>query len=125
MARFSGLEIEPYIVLEGRILYNAFASPDFLWSDHGLPWSATTVRLSVSGKVLARCAHSRSAAFTRGYAASTFLASSAFGISRGLGLDTLKRAKAHAPMVAAPQAKAPSPSHEERPEKIPRKQFAP
>ena len=35
MARFSGLEIEPYIVLEGRILSNAFASRDFLWSDHG------------------------------------------------------------------------------------------
>jgi hypothetical protein len=32
---FSGLEIEPYIVLEGRILSNAFASRDFLWSDHG------------------------------------------------------------------------------------------
>ena len=35
MARFSGLEIEPYIVLEERILSNAFASRDFLWSDHG------------------------------------------------------------------------------------------
>src|SRR6185503_7817175 len=35
MARFSGLEIEPCIVLEGRILSNAFASRDFFWSDHG------------------------------------------------------------------------------------------
>ena len=35
MARFSGLEIDPCIVLEGRILSNAFASRDFLWSDHG------------------------------------------------------------------------------------------
>ena len=34
MARFSGLEIEPCIVLEGRILSNAFASRDLFWSDH-------------------------------------------------------------------------------------------
>ena len=48
MARFSGLEIEPYIVLEGRILSNAFASRDFLvterWPDDSC--SLASIRLA-------------------------------------------------------------------------------
>jgi hypothetical protein len=58
----------------------------------GIP-EAQICNLSVSVRMLARCANSRSAAFTP----LQRFSSSASGISRGLGPDTLKRAKARVP----------------------------
>ena len=56
----------------------------------GAAFVAQNCILSVSGKMLTCCANSRSAAFTP----LQRFSSSASGISRGLRLDTLKRAKA-------------------------------